>query len=65
MRIRFEGLRLVKRTTAKGNFQVKHFEPATYRATLSLEGFEDRVVDLYIVDGIRFDVVMERVSVEV
>jgi len=64
--ITFEGLRLVKKTTAKGNFQVKHFEPGTYTAIYRLLGYDDVVEEFYIIEGMRRDVnvVMQAVGVE-
>lgn len=65
--ITFEGLRLVKKTTAKGNCQVHHFEPGNYRATLKKFGMVDKVVDFSINAGLRtkIDVVMEMAGVGV
>jgi len=65
--ITFEGLRLVKKTTAKGNCQVHHFMPGNYRATLRKFGMVEKVVDFSINEGLRtkIDAVMEGVLVGV
>jgi hypothetical protein len=50
---------IVKKTSKKGNFQVKSMEPGTYKVEISKQGFKNKEISVRITDGERSELIVE------
>ena len=50
---------IVKKTSEKGNFQIKSMQPGSYNVIVTREGFKNKEVSVVIIDGERCELKVE------